>query len=215
MAFVFVRKGETWAEEAQLTPADGPLGDFISDVAVEGDTAAVVFQNVPGTTHVFRRSGSTWSQEATLTGSEVGQAPPAPSAKSWVDLSGDTLALSDPGYLSAGERGVVYLFKRAGSAWQQEAALVGSDVGENSYFGDALALDDNTLVASVEQTRESGLGTVYVFERGGAVWREETRFTGPVKSSVSFGQTLALEGDTLMVGSSSLGEPGAVYVYQR
>ena len=215
VAFVFVREGETWVEEAQLTPADGPLGDFISDVAVEGDTATIVFQGVPGTTYVFRRNGSTWSQEATLIGSEVGKAPPAPSSKSWVSLSGDTLALSDPGYLSAGERGVVYVFRRTGSEWRQEAALVGSDIGENSFFGDALALDDNTLVASVEQTRGSGLGTVYVFEREGEAWREEARFTGPVQSSVSFGQTLALEDDALMVGSSPLGEPGAVYVYQR
>ena len=215
VAFVFVRKGETWVEEAQLTPADGPLGDFISDVAVEGDTAAVVFQGVPGKTYVFRRNGATWSQEATLTGSEVGKVPPAAFAKSQVSLSGSTLVLSDPGYLSAGRRGIIYVFSRTESGWQQEAALVGSDIGENSFFGGVLALDGNTLVTTADQRQKGELGPVYLFERNGAAWREEGSLAGPVQSSGSSGLTLGLDGDTLMVGSSPLGEPGAVYVYQR
>src|SRR5206468_3053516 len=74
-AYVFVRSGTTWTQQAQLTASDGAVSDaFGWSVAISGDTAVVaafvddVGANVDqGSAYVFVRSGTTWTQQAQLT----------------------------------------------------------------------------------------------------------------------------------------------------
>jgi hypothetical protein len=72
-AYVFVRTGTVWTEQAKLNANDGAAGDlFGGAVSVHGDTAVVGapydedFGFRSGSAYVFRRTGSTWSQEAKL-----------------------------------------------------------------------------------------------------------------------------------------------------
>ena len=77
-AYVFVRSGTTWSQQAKLTAADGAAGDeFGCSVAISGDTAVVgarydaVGANADqGSAYVFVRSGTTWSQQAKLTAAD-------------------------------------------------------------------------------------------------------------------------------------------------
>src|SRR5690349_18484010 len=76
LAYVFVRSGTTWTQQARLFPND-TLNGFPSywstSVAISGDTIVVgvpltnqgPIQGV-GRAYVFVRSGSTWSQQAEL-----------------------------------------------------------------------------------------------------------------------------------------------------
>ena len=76
-AYVFVRSGTTWTQQAKLTAGDAAaFDDFGFSVSVSGDTAVV---GAPvgdgavtnsGATYVFVRSGTTWSQQAKLTASD-------------------------------------------------------------------------------------------------------------------------------------------------
>lgn len=74
-AYIFVRSGNTWSQEAKLTAGNPLQGDgFGHSVAVNGDTALIgAYRSVwpnsqdDGSAYVFTRSGSTWSQQAKLT----------------------------------------------------------------------------------------------------------------------------------------------------
>jgi len=74
-AYVFVRSGTTWNQQAKLTASDGAAQDnFGVSVAVTGDIAVVgaYYADTPGGTeagsaYVFVRSGTTWTQQAKLT----------------------------------------------------------------------------------------------------------------------------------------------------
>ncbi|MCB1630131.1 MAG: FG-GAP repeat protein, partial [Xanthomonadales bacterium] len=80
-AYVFVRSGTAWSQEAKLVPSDVATEDeFGRAVALAGDTVMVSsFHDDDlgldsGSAYVFRRDGSTWSEEAKLTSAPNGEA---------------------------------------------------------------------------------------------------------------------------------------------
>jgi hypothetical protein len=79
-AYVFLRSGSTWAQQAKLIAADGVAADVASfgeSVSISGDVAVVgapksnigVLPN-QGAAYVFVRSGTTWTQQAKLTATD-------------------------------------------------------------------------------------------------------------------------------------------------
>ena len=90
-AYVFVRSGTTWSQQAYLKASNTGAGDYFGcSVAVSGDTVVVgaygedssatgVNGNQAdnsatdaGAAYVFVRSGTTWSQQAYLKASNTG-----------------------------------------------------------------------------------------------------------------------------------------------
>ena len=90
-AYVFVRSGTTWSQQAYLKASNTGAGDYFGcSVAVSGDTVVVgaygedssatgVNGNQSdnsatdaGAAYVFVRSGTTWSQQAYLKASNTG-----------------------------------------------------------------------------------------------------------------------------------------------
>jgi len=73
-AYVFVRSGTTWTEQAKLTASDAAALDrFGWSVSVNGDTAVIgapfdddAVLNI-GSTYVFVRSGTSWTLQQKLT----------------------------------------------------------------------------------------------------------------------------------------------------
>jgi hypothetical protein len=80
-AYVFVRSGGLWTEQAHLLPADGRAGDhFGTSVQISGDMAVVgaPLRDTPGirdagSTYVFTRSGAVWTQQAQLFAPDAAQ----------------------------------------------------------------------------------------------------------------------------------------------
>ena len=76
-AYVFVRSGTSWSQQAKLTAANAAARDqFGRDVAISGDTAIIGARfidagNFSGSAYVFVRSGTSWSQQAKLTASDA------------------------------------------------------------------------------------------------------------------------------------------------
>src|SRR5205807_436508 len=70
-AYVFVRSGTTWSQQAELTASDAAAGnDFGTSVAISGSTAVIGAphnNSFTGAAYVFVRSGTIWSQHAELT----------------------------------------------------------------------------------------------------------------------------------------------------
>jgi hypothetical protein len=243
--YVFHRAGASWQQEAYLKASNTGVADYFGyDVALSGDTLVVgaigedsAGQGVggdqadngasdSGAVYVFRRTGTAWQQEAYLKASDTGAGDLFGLN---VALSGDTLAVGayledsaargvDGNQTSDGapESGAVYVFRRTGMTWLQEAYLKASNTGADDYFGYSLALSGDTLAVGVyeEDSAAQGVGgnqddnsafdsgAVYVFRRTGTAWLQEVYLKASNTGEFdNFGHSLALSGDTLAVGA--------------
>lgn len=119
--------------------------------------------------------------------------------------------------------GAVYLHAPIAGVWTQVGRLIGSDAGNYSQFGYSVALSGDHLVAGTPHHSVPGqpqAGAAYVFERVQGVWTEAAKLLANVPQvGARFGQSVAVQGDTVVVGShltaSVGGESGAAYVYER
>ena len=230
-AYVFVRSGTTWSQQARLVASDGAGGDvFGISIAISGDTAVVgtIFHDVggmpdQGAAYVFLRNGTLWSQQAQLVAANgaaddrFGQS---------VAISGDTAVvgvnLSDTG---ARNQGSAYVFVRSGTAWTQQTQLLASDGSAGDQFGIGVAISGDTVVvgASFDDVGPNiDQGSAYIFVRGGTVWTQQTQVTTSAGDDVSddFGVSVAISGDTAIVGADgddvgSGFDQGSAYIFVR
>src|SRR5690606_21803715 len=111
---------------------------------------------------------------------------------------GDTLAVGAPSKES------VYIFRRAGDTWQQEAHF---EFPQNDLFstgfGRRLALWEDCLVVGMPYSGFDKLGSVRVYRRFGATWEEEATWTASdLNRSDHFGTRVAVWGDTIVVSAT-------------
>jgi FG-GAP repeat len=126
-AYVFVRSGTNWSQQAKLVASDAAtLDSFGWSVAVQGDTALV--GSFCGSAYVFVRSGTDWSQQAKLVASD---AVVGDRFGWWVAVDSETAVVGAP-YDSnvTVDTGSAYVFVRSGTTWSQQAKLVASDAEE-------------------------------------------------------------------------------------
>ncbi len=245
--YVFRRTGTAWQQEAYLKASNpGASDQFGYRVALSGDTLAIganlensASQGVggdqddnaavdSGAVYVFRRTGTAWQQEVYLKASNTGAGDQFGAS---VALAGDTLAVGAPGEDSAAQgvdgdqdddtavdRGAVYVFRRTGTAWQQEAYVKGASTGARAgdAFGFDVALSGDAL--AVGATREineppdvagepdddppADSGAVYVFRRTGTAWQQEEHLAASETAGADFfGWSVALSDDTLAIGA--------------
>ena len=222
-AHVFTRNGDSWTEVQTLTGSDAALDDqFGAVVVVSGDTAIVGapnHDNFAGAVYIFTRTDGTWTEQQKLIASD---APFIDSFGAALAIHEDTLVVGAPFSDAA------YIFSRTGTTWTESQRLDnGSGLAfEISDFGISVAVQDDTvLVGSATGADEFGIqaGTVHVFERQTSQWVEVQTLTASDGDDFSvFGISLALDGDTLVVGAifadngrSEDGEEGAAYVFTR
>ncbi len=236
-AYVFVRSGTIWSQQAKLTVADGRAKDYFGRAVAlseDGNTALVGAYGADiggnanqGTAYVFVRSGATWSQQAKLTASD-GAADDRFGGAVALSKDGNT-ALVGASYVDVGgndNQGAVYVFVRSGANWSQQAKLTAADGQAKDYFGRAVALsgDGNTALVGATLADIGGnanQGAAYIFVRSGATWRQQIRLTAPDGAeNWWFGHSVAVarNGSTAIVGApvanvgGNAGQ-GAVYVF--
>ena len=213
-AYVFVRSGITWTQQAYLKPASvgaTQAGDnFGFSVAVSGNTAVVGarledssttgINSTPiegsinsGAAYVFTRSGVTWTQQAYLKPASVGTTQAS-------DLFGTSVAVSG------------------------DTVVVGA-LGEDS---------STTGVNSAPNETDAESGAAYVFTRSGVTWTQQAYLkpasVGLTQAGDFFGSSVAVLGDTVVVGAyfedssttginsipnELAGDSGAAYVFTR
>ncbi|MBL0927993.1 MAG: hypothetical protein IBJ11_10140 [Phycisphaerales bacterium] len=129
---------------------------------------------------------------------------------------GDTVIGGAPN--GNGGTGAVYVFRQGafGAPWAQEARLLASDPQPLAQFGSALAFDGTTLVVGAPSADSGGRGAVYVYSRAGTVWSFAQKIVsaGPGLGD-TFGGSLSLSGNTLVVGAPGTSGGGNAYVYVR
>ncbi len=221
-AYVFVRSGTVWSQQAELRAVDGAAGDFFgASVSVSGDTAVIgaVYRN-PGTAYIFIRSGTVWSQQQELTASDGARYDYFGAS---VSVSGDTAAIGAPGENS--QQGAAYVFVRSGTVWSQQRELTAYDGAAGDFFGDSVSLSEDTvLIGARAKTINSQVfqgGAAYVFVRSGGVWSQQQELTASDGAPAEgFGVSVSISGDTAVIGvlsktiNSNAGQ-GAAYVFVR
>jgi hypothetical protein len=174
-AYVFVRNGGVWEQQAYLKASNTGADDrFGASVAVENDTLFVgaVWESSnatgiagdqvnndasrSGAVYLFTRAGTTWTQQAYIKASNT-------EADDWfgaeVDLSGDTLVVGalfedseangvggDQTNNNASSAGAVFVFVGSGANWTQQAYIKASNSDAGDEFGEEIAIQGDTLV---------------------------------------------------------------------
>ena len=208
-ACVFVRSGNTWSQQAQLTAAGGAAGDrFGTSVAISGATVVVgapfdlIGANVnQGSAYVFVRSGVSWSQQATLTAADgafddrFGYS---------VAISGATVVVGaiedDVGAVE--DSGSAYVFVRSGATWSQQAKLTAADGARKDWFGWSVAISGASVVVGAafdDVGANAGQGSAYIFMRSGVKW---SRLAKLISGDAGdwFGWSVAISGASVVVG---------------
>jgi hypothetical protein len=184
--YVFSRSSGVWSQQVYLKASNTDAldhfglalslsgdGDTLA-VGADGESSAVTRDesdnsaNASGAVYVFNRNGSTWSQQAYVKASITG----AIDEFGWtVGLSGDgnTLTVGAIGEdsnatgingndnnNSARASGAVYVFKRSGGGWSQQAYAKASNTGTGDQFGYAIGLNEDGTTLAVGAYREDG-----------------------------------------------------------
>jgi hypothetical protein len=221
-AYVFVRSGEAWTEQAKLIASDPDARDYFGhSVAISGNTVVIGApyegETGAGSAYVFVRSDALWTQQAKL---------PAPNPAVF-DLFGGSVAVSaDTVVIGAdGEwqrEGSAYVFIRSGGLWTQQARLMASDGAAEDLFGAQLATNgDITVVTALDDSHAGGTlaGSAYVFLRSGESWTEQAKLTASDAAAYdNFGFPVSFSGNTAVFGAraddhSGVTDAGSAYVF--
>ena len=228
----------------------GATGEDGGSSGVDGDEGSNS-RSGSGAAYVFRREGALWIREAYLKASNT-QADDNFGMD--VAIAGDTIAVGadredsnatgvngDQTNDGADSSGAVYVFRREGATWSQEAYLKASNTGAGDRFGFQVSLSGDTLAVGAwgEDSSATGIngnqadnsassaGAAYVFRRDGSGWAQEAYVKASnTDASDFFGWSLAVDGDDLVIGAygedsgggeadDSLSAAGAVYAYRR
>lgn len=242
-AYVFVRNGTTWSQQAYLKASNTEENDqFGTDVAIEDDLIVVGAPREDGSrgaAYVFVRTGTVWSAPSYL----------KPLSGIGVPAFGSSLAL-DAGTLVVGapreqNTGAAYVFVRSGNTFTQQGFLKAPVPGPGDLFGSSVDVYSNTVVVGApgEDSSSTGVngpsnesspdsGAAYVFRRLSGIWT----FQAFIKASNTgagdaFGAVVTVYGDKLGIaadredgggngvgssqGDNSAPDAGATYLFQR
>ncbi|MEM7310971.1 MAG: FG-GAP repeat protein [Planctomycetota bacterium] len=219
VVYVFERTEATWTQTARLQPADlAPVDQFGWAVAVSGDTIAACSLNAQvggtasGATYFFERAGGSWVEDQKLTV----KGPAFGGIGYDVALDGDRLVASAPN--GFGAQGLVYVFEREPSGWQEAYKLLAPAGSSADQYGWSVGLAGGTVVVGdprddLEDIADVGAAHIHVV--GGAEYVSITPRTTTISAQTGGIQLLDLStcppqsGDLwFLLGSTSGTSPG-------
>ncbi len=232
-AYVFLRSGTTWTQQARLTASDPDADDrFGTSVAIATNTVVVgaPLNDFPttdsGSIYAFLRSGTTWSQQARLVASDAATNSQFGSS---VAVEANTAVAGAPldNSPTKSDSGAAYVFFRSGTSWNEQAQLSASDAESDDHFGASVAISGETAVVGAPLDDNgffvsANAGSAYVYVRSGTTWTQETQLVASdfIRAGDEFAATVAISGNTVAVGgrlhdASSNGDSGAAWVFVR
>ena len=132
-------------------------------------------------------------------GDYFGGAVAGSGARIIVGATWEASSSQDPQNDDAVEPGAVYVFRRNGAVWTQEAYLKGSDISSYRRFGTSVDIDEDTAVVGSD-----GMGA-WVFRRSGPTWMEEARLLRAVdwrSANGNAGEAVAIDHDLVAVSQT-------------
>ena len=187
-----------------------------------------------GAVYIYRRSGTAWSQEAYIKAANANIGAGIFFGYA-VAISGDTIAVGAPGEQSnvttitngptassnnsAPISGAVFIYKRTGVNWAQEAYIKAPNAEGGDRFGQAVSIDGDTVAVGANNEDNSlaiiapswpftnnnaatNAGAAYIFKRAGVNWTLEAYLKASnADAGDQFGYSLSISGDTVAVGA--------------
>ena len=227
---------------AKMTPSDPEFGAlFGGSVDLDVDTLVIgsrlddvglndVVYLSAGSAYVFTKPDTGWAdstETAKLTASDRSSLAHLGYS---VAVDGDTVLAGAFGSYTAFGRtgnGSAYIFVKPASGWadgNETTKLTASDLQPSDYFGFSVALDGDTAVIGASQHNDpgtgAGSGAAYVFTRESEVWGEKAKLTASdAAAHDNFGVSVAVDGDTVVVGSwqddDNGRNSGSAYVFTK
>ena len=230
-AYIFVRSGNAWVQQAKINSSDGIIGEtFGTSVSINGDyaiignpNAGVVYAN-QGAAYVFTRTGSSWLQQAKLTyaGGQYNDY-----FGFSVSISGNYAIIGAPYFdWFFTNQGSAFIFVRTGNTWAQQLRINATDGAAEDYFGLSINIDgDYALIgAPYDDGSFVNQGSAYIFLRSGTTWTQQTKLIADNNQlNANYGNSVNLNGQYAVIGSNYEGggtnpyldQEGAAYIYRR
>lgn len=212
-AYIFLRTGTSWAQEARLTASDAVAGDsFAYAVAMSTDATRIIVGAInktgtagtlQGAAYVYLRTGTSWAQEQKLLAGTPAN-----------ERFGGAVAINSDGsrLLVGGTGPASYIFLRTGSTWAQEAKLTTT----GNVASAAMTADGSRVIIG----SSANTGTAYVYLRTGTSWAQEKVFLASDSATGDgFGLSVSMASDAsrFVIGAytktgTSGANQGAAYI---
>jgi phosphopantetheinyl transferase len=181
-AYIFVRDGDDWTQQAKLTTDDAAVEDHFGwSVSISGDYAVVGAHGddddgeASGSAYIFVCDGANWIEQAKLTADD---ATGGDYFGFSVSISGDYAVvgahLDDDGGDCSGS---AYIFVRDGTDWTEQAKLTADDAAERDFLGWSVSISgDYTVVGAWrddddDDGEDSGSAYIYNLGENNIEWR--------------------------------------------
>ena len=150
-AYIFVRDGNNWTQQAKLTASDAAARDeFGISVGISGSTAIVGSPfdddagSKSGSAYIFGNNGGVWTERAKLT---AGDATAADEFGKAVAIDANRAIIG--ARLHDGRKpdsGAVYAFSRVAGAWVEQSKTIHKKDAEADEFGNAVAISEDFAI---------------------------------------------------------------------
>ena len=224
-AYIFKRNGTKWVQQAKLLASDGAVDDWFGfTVSIYNDYAII---GAPydddkgissGSAYIFKRNGDTWSQQAKIVAADGAAYDQFCYGYYTVSICGDLAIVGSPDDDDKGENsGSVYVFKRDGTKWAQQAKLLASDGKADQWFGCSVSLNGDLAIIGAYHDDNHGFrsGSAYTFKWDGKSWNQQQKIIpADVDTGDWFGYSVSVNGDLASIGAPHLFFAGAVYVFR-
>ena len=229
-AYIFIKSGNGWVEQAKLVAADGTFDDYFGySVAISGDYVIVgaIQEDIgtnsnQGAAYIFFRNGASWTQQAKLVASDGGVNDNFGTS---VEIENEYVIIGAQ-YDAIGSnlnQGSAYVYLRSGTTWSFQSKLVAIDGATGDYFGCAVSISGTSVVIGANGDdigSNIGQGSAYVFTRTGSTWTQQAKLLAVEGGDTDhFGGGISIEGDYVVVGAPYEGDTpqgkGSAYIFHR
>jgi hypothetical protein len=142
-----------------------------------------------------------------------------------VAISADHLVVGEPlNNTAAPDAGAIWVYERTAEGFDAPERLLASDATDGNQFGDAVAIDGDTIVVGSPAANEDGVpfraGAAYVFTGVDGTWVETDILRADDGDQGDFfGLAVAVDGENIAVGApgedDAGDEAGAVYTFRN
>ncbi len=209
--YVFRNGGSMFEQIQLLTVSDGQDFEYFGNaLAYEDDQGRLIAgafgrENSAGAAYVYAYNGSQFNLEQRLVASDGGSFDNFGSA---VAMSGVYALVGAPNQDSG--LGAAYVFERLATDWVDVQKITASDGVQTDRFGEAVAIDGNTLVISAPSKMRDGdellaAGAVYVYARSGSTWSLAQKIEPSDEFAGLFGSSVAVRDGVIAIGIEGQG----------
>jgi hypothetical protein len=216
-------RGSWYFKEKIISPEPENEDNFGRAVAVQGNLLVVTARksgSEEGAAYLYLYKGGSWVYTGQLLASD-----PVPYA-----YFGQSVALQG-GIMAIGARnaepnvaGALYIFRQSKDGWEEIAKMAPPDGEEDDQFGFSVAMSGKIIAVGARRANPEGIdnaGAVYLYSVEGKYVELITKLTASDASkSDEFGQSVAIAGDTILVGArrddvGSAKDQGSIYLFRR